>query len=104
MLAFKQATRQEELLTELEEELEGAQSKLQSKEEELEVWKDRVRQLMEGSLTSTSGTFFVPPSCFCHHYVMPYQESAMCKKAYCSSEKEIQGYKLLSCFHLVLNK
>lgn len=78
-MVLKQATRQEELLTQLEEELEGVQSKLQSKEEELEVWKDRVRQLMEGSLTSTPGTFFIPPNCFGHHYVIPYQENAKYK-------------------------
>ncbi|CAK9881960.1 unnamed protein product, partial [Sphagnum jensenii] len=44
------ATRQEELITELEEELETAQTQLKDKEEELEMWKDCVRRLTEVSL------------------------------------------------------
>jgi len=47
-----QSTRQEELITELEEELQIAQTQLESKEKELELWKDCVRRLSEVSLVS----------------------------------------------------
>jgi len=56
-----QATRQEELITELEEDLEAAKSKLQSREKELELWKDRVKRLTVLALGSASG---VPPALF----------------------------------------
>lgn len=56
-----QATRQEELITELEEDLEAANSKLQSRETELELWKDRVKRLTELSFGSAPG---VPPALF----------------------------------------
>jgi hypothetical protein len=52
-----QSTRQEELITELEEALQIAQTQLESKEKELELWKDCVRRLSEVSLVSAlSGT------------------------------------------------
>lgn len=50
-----QTARQEELITELEEDLEAALTKVQIREKELEVWKDRVRRLTEGSFVSASG-------------------------------------------------
>lgn len=53
-----QTARQEELITELEEDLEAALSKLHIQGKELEVWKDRVRRLTEGSLVHASG---IPP-------------------------------------------
>lgn len=51
-----QRARQEELITELEGELEATQSKLQNREKELEMWKDRVRRFTEVSFGSGSGS------------------------------------------------
>ncbi|KAG0620219.1 hypothetical protein M758_4G198900 [Ceratodon purpureus] len=55
LLRKLQTARQEELITELEEDLEAALTKVQIREKELEVWKDRVRRLTEGSFVSASG-------------------------------------------------
>ena len=55
-----QTARQEELITELEEDLEAALSKLRIRDKELEVWKDRSRRLSEGSVVPASG---IPSSC-----------------------------------------
>ncbi|XP_073389128.1 uncharacterized protein [Physcomitrium patens] len=56
LLRKLQRARQEELITELEGELEATQSKLQNREKELEMWKDRVRRFTEVSFGSGSGS------------------------------------------------
>jgi hypothetical protein len=60
VLGENQTARQEVLINELEEDLEAALSKLQSKEKELEVWKDKVRRLTGGSLVPASGISPIP--------------------------------------------
>lgn len=50
-----QTARQDELITELEEDLEESQSKLRLMEKELEMWKDKVRRLTEASFAPGSG-------------------------------------------------
>ncbi|XP_073389762.1 uncharacterized protein [Physcomitrium patens] len=49
-----QKARQDDLISELEEDLEAALSKLQSRDKELEVLKERLRRLTEVSCTSAS--------------------------------------------------
>lgn len=44
----------------MEEELEAVKTQLQSKERELELWKDRVQRMTEVSLASASGSFLAP--------------------------------------------
>lgn len=50
-----QTARQDELITELEEDLNAALSKLESRENELEMWKERVKLLTRESSISASG-------------------------------------------------
>jgi hypothetical protein len=55
-----QATRQQELITELEEELDNLQRQLEVKDSELELWKSGIRRLSKiWTPESTPGTF--PP-------------------------------------------
>lgn len=50
-----QTSRQDKLIAELEDDLEAALSKLQSREKELELWKERVERLTKVSFVSASG-------------------------------------------------
>ena len=66
----KQTARQEVLINELEEDLEAALSNLQCREKELQVWKDRVRRLTEGSFVPASGIspiLSIPATVFTQH-------------------------------------
>ncbi|KAG0504518.1 hypothetical protein KC19_4G196200 [Ceratodon purpureus] len=61
LLRKLQTARQEVLINELEEDLEAALSNLQCREKELQVWKDRVRRLTEGSFVPASGDESLTP-------------------------------------------
>lgn len=62
LLRKLQTARQDELITELEEDLEESQSKLRLMEKELEMWKDKVRRLTEASFAPGSGDECATPS------------------------------------------
>jgi len=61
LLRKLQTARQDELIAELEEDLNAALSKLESRENELEMWKERVKRLTRVSSISASGDNHLTP-------------------------------------------